>query len=224
MSLCLERVVVARPEFRLEVTVELAGRITGIFGPSGAGKTTLLEVIAGLRRAESACVTLDGGVLEDSAAGVWLPPRERGIGYVPQELALFPHLCVKRNLRFGRRSNAAPQFAEEHVLEVLELQGMFPRRVWELSGGERQRVALGRALLSGPRLLLLDEPLASLDARLKERILPFLRRVRDEFRVPIVYVSHDPAEMHTLCESVVVLERGRVARTGPPAAVLPVPA
>jgi molybdate transport system ATP-binding protein len=187
--------------------------VTGIWGPSGAGKTTLLELIAGLRRPSAGTLSFDGEVLSDAASRRHAPPRRRRIGYVPQDLALFPHLSVHRNLAYGRQS--ADGLEMDHVVEVLELRSLLPRLVPDLSGGEKQRVALGRALLSAPRLLLLDEPLASLDRALRSRILPALRRIRDEFRIPIIYVSHEAFELESLCDEIVCIENGSIAERRP---------
>jgi molybdate transport system ATP-binding protein len=208
--------------FVLEVDAELTRQVTGLFGPSGAGKTTILEVVAGLRRAESGVVELDGRVLAHGAAKIFVPARERRIGYVPQDGALFPHLSVRGNLLYGHhpRGDADPRLALPHVVEVLEIGPLLERRIAGLSGGEKQRVALARALLSSPRLLLLDEPLAALDWELKERIVDYLRRVRRELGVPMLYVAHDAEEVQALCDEVIVIERGRVRATVAPERLL----
>ncbi len=203
-------------EFTLEIAARLDAPVTALFGRSGAGKTALLEVIAGLRRPQSALILLAGRVLTDTARGVALPARVRRIGYVPQDGALFPHLSARRNLRYGLKAGGAGAADFERVVEVLELAPLLGRDPSRLSGGERQRVALGRALLSAPELLLLDEPLAGLDLQLKERIIAFLRRARAEFGTPMLLVTHDPAEVEALCDEVLVIERGRVvARCAP---------
>lgn len=207
--------------FTLEVDTEIVRDVTAIYGPSGAGKTTLLDLVAGLRRAPSAYIELDGRVLTDTAARREVPARERRVGYVPQDGALFPHLSVRGNLRYGRKPEPENAFSEEHVIEVLDLGHLLGRGVERLSGGERQRVALARALLSSPRLLLLDEPLAALDTERKERVLTYLRRARDEFRVPVLYVSHSAGEVRALCEEVLVLELGRLVARGEPGKILP---
>jgi molybdate transport system ATP-binding protein len=212
MKLLLRNISLPLADFVLEVNVELASQVTAIVGPSGAGKTSLLDLIAGLRRPRSALIQLEERVLTDTACGLFLPPRSREIGYVPQDLALFPHLPVRKNLLYGCKTSLprGSLFSYEHVVAVLEIERLAGRSVTELSGGEKRRVALARALLTSPRLLLLDEPLAGLDAALKARIIPYLARVRDEFQVPMLYVSHDRQEVQALCDEVVELERGQV--------------
>lgn len=217
MAVLLKNISVPLASFTLRVDVEIRGRLTAIFGPSGAGKTTLLDLVAGLRPADSAFVQIDDRVLTDTSRGVYLPPRQRGIGYVPQDLALFPHLTVRQNLLYGQkpREGANSSLKFDRVVEVLEIPSLVQRRVTELSGGEKQRVAIARALLSSPRLLLLDEPLASLDVPLRARIIPYLARIRDEFGVPMLYVTHDRFEALALADEMVVLVNGTVAQAGP---------
>ena len=215
MNLLLKNISLPLAHFTLEVNLELRGRITVLFGPSGSGKTSLLDLIAGLRRPASARIEIDGEALTDTTRGVLLPPHRRRIGYVPQDLALFPHLSVTQNLLYGKQDEATPAFSFEKITALLELQPLLQRRVTDLSGGERQRVALGRALLSAPRLLLLDEPLASLDARLKARILPYFARIRDECGVPMLYVTHDRFEALTLADEMVVMASGKIIQHGP---------
>ena len=212
MKLTLRRVSLALAQFTLEVDVELTAQATAIVGPSGAGKTSLLDLLAGLRRPQSAFIQLDGRVLTDTANGISVPARRRRVGYVPQDLALFPRRSVRQNLSYGQRcgAEAGSLFTFDHVTEVLEIQALVERSVTDLSGGEQQRVALARALLTSPRLLLLDEPLASLDPALKARIIPYLVRIRDEFRRPMLYVTHDSQEVRALCAEVLVMERGRI--------------
>jgi molybdate transport system ATP-binding protein len=216
MKLLLKKISLPLAPFTLEVDVEIRSRVTAIFGPSGAGKTSLLDLIAGLRRAKSAFIQLDDIVLTDTAKKLFVPTHQRGIGYVPQDLALFPHLSVRQNLLYGRKANATinPLFSFDHLADILEIQPLITRGVTELSGGEKQRVALARALLASPRLLLLDEPLASLDSKLKTRIIPYLVRIRDEFQTPILYVTHELDEVRALCDEVIMLERGRWLRQG----------
>ena len=219
MKLELRHVRLRRPGFALEIDAVLEGRIAAFFGPSGAGKTTLLDLVAGLERPDAGAVSLDGTVLADVAAGRFVPSRARAVGYVPQDQALFPHLSVRGNLLFGAGAAENSQFSLTHVCAALEIADLLDRGVRALSGGEKQRVALGRALLSKPRLLLLDEPLAGLDAALKTRTLELLRRIHAEFGVPILYVTHAAEEIVSLCDEVVILERGRVVRQGAPGQV-----
>jgi len=206
----LQNIVLPLANFELSISIELAHRVTAITGPSGAGKTSLLDLIAGLRQPKSALIEVDGVVLTDTMRGIRLAPERRAIGYVPQDLALFPHLCVKRNIFYGGHGGA--DIGADRVLETLEIESLLDRRVTEISGGEQQRVALARALLSAPRLLLLDEPLGSLDPALKAKVLPYLRRVRDEFKIPMLYVTHDSAEAAEIAEETVRVENGRISR------------
>ncbi|HKY31736.1 MAG TPA: ATP-binding cassette domain-containing protein [Candidatus Polarisedimenticolia bacterium] len=190
----------------------------GLFGPSGAGKTTLLETLAGLRANARGRIEAMGELWLDTAAGVDRPSRLRGVGYVPQDQLLFPHRDVMGNVMAGRRraSGAGRPLQPGAVLELLELGPLRGRAVGSLSGGERQRVALGRALCSGARLLLLDEPLAGLDLPLRRRTLSLLLRVREELGVPTLHVSHEPSEVRLLCRDVLVLEQGRRVAAGSP--------
>jgi molybdate transport system ATP-binding protein len=206
--------------FALRVTVRLASPAVAVLGPSGAGKTSLLEAVAGLRRARGR-IAVGGDVLLDGARGVALPPERRRVGYVPQDALLFPHLSVERNVRFAARGGGADarRFADE-AIEVLELAPLLARDPGTLSGGERQRVALARALATRPRLLLLDEPLAALDVELKERILPYLLRVRDAVEIPFLYVTHNVGEALLLAREALLLRDGRVAACGPAEEVL----
>jgi len=205
MKLVLHNILLRLGEFALELSLDIQHPTTAVFGPSGAGKTSLLDLVAGLRRPDSGHIELNGTILTN------VPTRLRGIGYVPQDLALFPHLTVRGNLRYGLRHQ---QF--DHVVSVLEIESLLDRSVLNLSGGEKQRVTLARALLASPQLLLLDEPLSSLDIALKRRLIPYLQRIRDELRVPILYVTHDPDEVAELCEEVLVLEKGRCIARGAP--------
>jgi molybdate transport system ATP-binding protein len=195
--------------FTLLARVTIDSRAAALFGPSGAGKTTVLDTIAGLRTPRRGSIAIDERVLFSSSARVNLPPQQRRVGYVPQDVALFPHMNVRANLLYGSHPGTSPPL--ERVLSMLEITELIDRRVTQLSGGERQRVALGRALMSGPSLLLLDEPLAAVDVPLRRRILPYLQRVRDEMRIPIVYVSHDREEVEALADTVVRIENGRIA-------------
>jgi molybdate transport system ATP-binding protein len=208
--------------YTLEVDATVTAEVTALFGPSGAGKTSLLDLIAGLRRAPSAVIELGGRVLTDTREGREVPARDRRIGYVPQDGALFPHLSVRGNLLYGVKKDRPVRepFTFEHVADVLEIEPFADRGIGQLSGGEKQRVALARALLSSPELLLLDEPLAGLDRPLRERILLYLRRVREEFAVPMIYVTHQPDEVMALCDEVLLLEAGRIIGRGAPGEVL----
>jgi molybdate transport system ATP-binding protein len=201
-------------EFSIEATFASEGRVTGLFGASGAGKTSLINMIAGLLRPDRGTIAIDSEVLDDSS--VHVPAHRRHIGYVFQDARLFPHLDVTQNLDYGRRMNrlARDPVNQDRVVDLLDIGKLLDRRPGQLSGGERQRVALGRALLAQPRLLLLDEPLGSLDEERKAEILPYLVRLRDEANVPMVYVSHDADEMRQLATQIVMLKRGRVTAFG----------
>ena len=203
-------------DFFISVRFESAGGVTALFGASGAGKTTLVNMIAGLITPDWGRITLDGAALFESSGGINVPVHRRGIGYVFQEGRLFPHLTVAANLDYGRRMRALPRDPVEtgRIVHLLDIGHLVDRRPGKLSGGERQRVAVGRALLMRPRLLLLDEPLASLDETRKREILPYFEKLRDEARVPMVYVSHNAGELARLATSVVWLDGGRVARVG----------
>jgi len=213
--------------FDLDVDFQTTHRVTGIFGISGSGKTTLLETIAGLRRGARGKITLGDSTWLDTNANIWTPPEGRDVGYVPQESLLFPHLSVRENLRTGerraRRTGHDFDATFHSVVRVLDIAPLLDRRPATLSGGERQRVALARALCSGPRLLLLDEPLASLDAGLRRKVLPFLHRVQSEFSIPMLLVSHNPVEVQALCEDLVVLRDGGIIARGEPRGVLTQP-
>jgi molybdate transport system ATP-binding protein len=197
-------------EFSLRIRAALEGRITALFGPSGSGKTTTLDAIAGLRRPSSGTIVLTGRTVFDAARGIDLPAHQRHVGYVPQDVALFPHMNVRRNVLYGRRRGETPPL--DAVIGILEVESLMERRVSGLSGGERQRVALARALMSAPAVLLLDEPLAAVDVELRARILPYLEKVRDQLGVPVIYVTHDRDEVRRFADHVVVLEKGEIAR------------
>ncbi len=194
--------------FALELHERFDAGVAALVGPSGAGKTTVLDTIAGLRRPGAGEIRIGRHLLFSSAARVDVAPRHRRVGYVPQDVALFPHLNVRRNILYGAaRGGSLPL---DLVVSILEIEGLLLRRVDGLSGGERQRVAVARALLSGPDLLLLDEPLAAVDVELRRRIIPYLKRVRDELAVPMLYVSHAEEEVRQLADRVLRLEGGRV--------------
>lgn len=211
-----------RGAFRLDASFSAPPGVTALFGRSGSGKTTLVDVIAGLVRPRRGRVEIAGAVLLDTQTGIFVPPHRRRIGYVFQDGRLFPHLSVRQNLLFGRWFAGAGSDRTDFngVVGLLGIEPLLGRRPAGLSGGERQRVAIGRALLARPRLLLMDEPLASLDEPRKAEILPFLEGLRDEAGVPIVYVSHLAAEISRLADTVVVLAEGRVAAAGPAKGVL----
>ena len=200
--------------FRLEVDVSLEAPAIAVLGPSGAGKTSLLEAIAGLRREAEGRIAIGEEVVLDSAAGLRRPPEKRRVGWVPQDALLFPHLDVEGNVRFGERAGGAKRAFREAVA-ILEIGPLLPRSPANLSGGERQRVALARALASEPRVLLLDEPLAAVDVELKSRILPYLLRIRDEARIPMLYVTHNAGEAEALAGEALLLRAGRVEAHGP---------
>jgi len=208
--------------FDLDIDASFDARVTAIFGPSGSGKTTLLDALAGLRNIAAGAIEIDGRTLFSSARGINLAPRKRGIGYVPQEGALFPHLSVRKNILFGaeRVGYVTKSIKTDHVLNVLEIGHLLDRPVTNVSGGEAQRVALARAILSQPELLLLDEPLAALDIGLKEKILPYLGRVRDEFQIPMIYVTHNLTEVLTLADWVLMIKEGKLITQGVPKQVL----
>ncbi|MBX3453544.1 molybdenum ABC transporter ATP-binding protein [Ferrovibrio sp.] len=206
--------------FDLALRFECGAGITALFGRSGAGKTTLIDLIAGLRRPQQGRIAVAGRVLVDTAQGIFLPPHKRSLGYVFQEARLFPHLDVRSNLLYGRRFADGLRLRHDGFDETVAMLGLEPllaRRPGKLSGGEKQRVAIGRALLARPRLLLMDEPLASLDAARKAEILPYIERLRDAAKIPIVYVSHALPEVMRLADHLVLLGAGRVQADGKPA-------
>src|SRR5215472_4838321 len=203
-------------DFTLGARFESAGGITAVFGPSGAGKTTLVNAIAGLIAPDRGRIAIDGTVLFDSERRINLPPHRREIGYIFQEGRLFPHLSVSRNLDYGRRMRGLPADTKqlERIVDLLDIGHLLERRPGKLSGGERQRVAIGRALLTRPHLLLLDEPLASLDAARKDEIMPYLIRLKQALKLPIIYVTHALDEVSRLGDSLVLVEAGRVVGYG----------
>ncbi|WP_374331955.1 molybdenum ABC transporter ATP-binding protein [Aestuariivirga sp.] len=201
----------------LEAAFASTGGITAVFGASGCGKTSLVNIIAGLIRPDFARISVGDTVLVDTVKGTDMPPHRRRIGYVFQEARLFPHMTVEANLAYGEwfAPRAERYAAGAQILELLGIGHLLKRRPRDLSGGEKQRVAIGRALLSSPRLLLMDEPLASLDSARKDEIMPYLERLRDEVKIPIVYVSHSVAEVMRLATDVAVLDHGRLVAFGP---------
>jgi molybdate transport system ATP-binding protein len=201
---------------QIAVRFATTGSATALFGPSGAGKTSVVNMIAGLLKPDRGRIALGDTVLFDSAAPIDVPAHRRRIGYVFQEGRLFPHMTVAQNLDYGRRMSGIPadDTERERIVALLNIGGLLTRRPGHLSGGERQRVAFGRALLMKPRLLLLDEPLASLDRARKLEILPYLARLRDQSQVPMIYVSHQAGEIQRLCSQVVRIEDGRVEASG----------
>lgn len=214
-----------RRDFRLDARFSAAKGVTALFGPSGSGKSTIIRMIAGLERPDRGRIRIGDTVVLDRERGIELPPHRRSIGLVFQDALLFPHLSVTSNLRYGTlfRRGAGTSLDFGSVVEVLGIGHLLKRAPDTLSGGERQRVAIGRALLSNPKLLLMDEPLASLDAARKHEILPFIERLRDEFSIPIVYVSHAREEVMRLAAHVVRLDQGRVTGIGTPEDMLATP-
>ncbi len=201
-----------RPNFELDATLQLDHRVTAIFGPSGSGKSTLLGVIAGTIKPDSGRVVVNGECLFDSQKRINKPIHQRRIGLVFQDGRLFPHLNVEQNLIYALNfiPKEQQQFNFEHIVQLLEIAPLLQQRPHQLSGGEKQRVALGRALLSSPRLLMLDEPLASLDDRLKNQILPFLKLIADEINIPMIYISHSRKEIMQITNNLINIESGQI--------------
>ncbi len=201
-------------DFELEIDTILSQQITGVFGASGSGKTSLVESLIGLRTSAKGCIRFGKSYWLDDDAGIRVKPQHRNIGYVPQQPLIFPHLSGMGNLRYGEARAAARGLDSDSlrnsVIETLELGPFLDQKVDQLSGGERQRLALGRALCSGPEILMLDEPLSALDIRLRKRILPFLLRIREHFEIPMLIVSHHPVDLMTLCDEVLVLQNGKI--------------
>lgn len=202
---------VQQGSFSLEIHERFEAQAVALFGPSGAGKTTILDSIAGLRRPTAGAIEVGGQVLFDSDRRLDLPPSLRRVGYVTQDVALFPHMDVRRNIFYG--SGRGESISPDVVLRLLELSPLVDRDVAGLSGGERQRVAIARALMSGPDILLLDEPLAAVDQSLRQRILPYIERVRDELRTPLIYVSHSLDEVQRIADRIIMIEAGRVVES-----------
>jgi len=219
MNLPLEiRLSVDFKDFALNVDLALPGRgVSALYGHSGSGKTTCLRCIAGLEKAADGLIRINGETWQDSARGVFLAPHKRSLGYVFQEASLFPHLTVKGNLEFGLRRIPAHErrVQLDHASELLGIDHLLTRQPGNLSGGERQRVGIARALLTSPKLLLLDEPLAALDTKRKSEILPYLERLHDELEIPMLYVSHSQDEVARLADHLVLLNDGKVLASGP---------
>lgn len=213
------------PNFSLDLGFEAPRGVTALFGRSGCGKTTVINAVAGLLRPQSGRIVADDTVLLDTARGICLPPHRRRAGYVFQEARLFPHLTVRQNLAYGRWFSRGRRVeAPERIIEMLGIGALLDRRPGALSGGEKSRVALGRAIFSAPRMLLMDEPLAALDEERKAEILPYLERLRDETDLPVLYVSHSAAEVARLATTVVLIEAGRLVAAGPVAELFGDPA
>jgi len=211
------RLQFTRSDFALDVDLTLPGSgISVLFGPSGSGKTSVLRGVAGLERAAKGLVHIASAVWQDDQNGIFLPPWQRDLGYVFQEASLFEHLDVEKNLAFGLQRSGKPGGAQalQQAIELLGIGHLLRRQASQLSGGERQRVAIARALATQPRLLLLDEPLAALDLARRQEILPWLEKMRDELRIPMLYVTHAADELVRLADHLVVLEQGKVKATG----------
>ncbi|MFY0617624.1 molybdenum ABC transporter ATP-binding protein [Shimia sp.] len=208
--------------FNLDVAFEVPAGLTVLFGSSGSGKTSVINAVAGLSKPKQSRIVVNGEVLGDTTSGVWVPPHKRGLGYVFQEGRLFPHLNVRKNLLYGnglaRERREVVSFNQ--VVDILGIGALLQRRPAELSGGEKQRVAIGRALLARPKLILADEPLAALDEPRKAEILPYFEQLRDEFSLPILYVTHSIAEVARLATTVVAMQGGKIARVGAATEVL----
>jgi molybdate transport system ATP-binding protein len=214
MKITIHQLSYTADKLQMEIDLQLDGRIAGIFGASGAGKTTLLELIAGFRKPQQGNIQFEDRLLVDVSRSIFLPAYQRNIGYVPQDLALFPHLSVKGNLRYGLDRNETLNFDE--LVKKLGLEGLLNRNIDLLSGGEKQRVAFARAVLASPDLLLMDEPLSNLNEELKSKVREIVLWIRDELRIPIIYVSHDADDIVSLCDTVTILKEGRNVMSGKP--------
>ncbi len=222
MSGIQARLHLTRPDFTLDVDLQLPGSgVTALFGPSGCGKTSCLRALAGLERTQGS-VRVNGEFWQDDASGHWLPTHRRALGYVFQEASLFAHLNVQRNMEYGLRRQPAArrQVSLDHAVELLGLGALLSRMPHTLSGGERQRVAIARALATSPRVLLMDEPLAALDAARKAEVMPYLERLQRGLDIPVLYVSHSPDEVARLAAHLVLLHAGRVTAQGPTAELM----
>ncbi len=198
-------ITMRQQSFLLQVREQASVEVLGLFGPSGSGKTSLLEAIAGIRTPDEGELRVGDRLLFSSAARVNIPSRDRHIGYVPQDALLFPHMSVTENIRYGAKAGGF-----EGLIEILDLQPLLNRRVQKLSGGEKQRVAIARALMTNPSILLLDEPLAGVDRERREKILPYVLKIRKELHVPLIYVTHDAGEMSAIADRVLTLSSGRL--------------
>ena len=215
------KAALTRGSFTLDATFDTSPGITALFGPSGSGKTTILHLIAGLLRPDRGKISLERRVLSDTDDGIFVPKHKRRIGLVYQDAQLFPHMSVGQNLRFARwfAANATEKLSLDAVCQTLGISHLLERRPPGLSGGERQRAALARALLSNPQLLLMDEPLAGLDADRRQDIIPLISRTRDEFGIPTLYVTHNVDEVRALADNIILLNAGRVTARGPAGAM-----
>jgi molybdate transport system ATP-binding protein len=202
-------------DFALSVDATITGRFTAVCGPSGCGKTTVLDCVGGMRTPDEGEIVLDGAAFFSTIKKINLPLERRHIGYVHQGLLLFPHLSLARNLDYGRRRRPGP-ITLDHVVKILELDGLLRLKPHQVSGGQAQRAALGRALCSNPRLLLVDEPLVSLDRVIRRKIVEYLEKVKNEFAVPMIYVTHEAEEIRHLADEMLILERGRIVAQGTP--------
>lgn len=210
-------VTMRQQSFLLQLRESASVEVLGVFGPSGSGKTSLLEAIAGIRTPDEGEIRVGDRTLFDSRAGLNVPARDRRIGYVPQDALLFPHLNVTANIRYGSRGPALSRVEGfDGLVDILDLRPLLDRRVQMLSGGEKQRVAIARALMTKPSILLLDEPLAAVDRERRDVILPYVLRIRRELHVPLIYVTHDAAELDAIADRVLRLDAGRVVAGGGP--------
>jgi molybdate transport system ATP-binding protein len=217
MKLIINDLSYTADKLLMQIDLQLDGRIAGIFGTSGAGKTTLLELIAGFRKPQKGKIQFEDRLLMDVSRGIFLPAYQRNIGYVPQDLALFPHLSVKGNLRYGlNRFKENENLSFDELVKTLGLQSLLDRSIDLLSGGEKQRVAFARAVLASPDLLLMDEPMSNLNEELKIIVRELILWIRDELKIPIIYVSHDADDIVSLCDMVTILKEGKNVLSGKP--------